>query len=242
MVQRFHGIDRHKNYSTVSVLDRDGQEVRFLRSCAMEDYLAELGAEDACGGVADHPEASCGSFYWADRQDARNMAKALWVFLVTGEFGIPTVYKPSEGIRTLRRLFTTYNLLNRQIRMLKNAIQAMLLDDGIVVTTSERSRLFTGRESVSDMIGERSLSPPILSAIEIQIDLLRRITESKVALAERIVVASAPLAEQVKLLVTILRDHSNHRRGVPGGHWRRAAVQESATHERLPWTGTTVSR
>ena len=40
-----------------------------------------------------------------DRQDARNMAKALWVFLVTGEIGIPTVYKPSETIRTLRRLF-----------------------------------------------------------------------------------------------------------------------------------------
>ena len=75
--------------------------------------------------------------------------------------------------------------------------------NGIVVTTSDRSRLFTGRESAADMIGERSLSPPILSAIEIQVDLQRRITESKVALAERIVVASAPLAEQIKLLVTI---------------------------------------
>ena len=131
------------------------------------------------------------------------MAKALWVFLVTGEFGIPTVYKPSETIRTLRRLFATYNLLNRQIRMLKNAIQAMLLDDGIVLTTSERSRLFTGRESVADMIGDRSLSPPIRSVIEIQVDLQRRLSESKDALAERIVVASAPLAEQIKLLVTI---------------------------------------
>jgi hypothetical protein len=30
------------------------------------------------------------------------MAKALWVFLVTGEFGIPTVHKPSETIRTRR--------------------------------------------------------------------------------------------------------------------------------------------
>jgi transposase len=79
----------------------------------------------------------------------------------------------------------------------------MLLDDGIVVSTSERSRLFNGRESVADVIGERSLSPPILSTIGIQVDLLRRITESKVALAERIVFASAPLAEQIKLLVTI---------------------------------------
>ena len=71
------------------------------------------------------------------------------------------------------------------------------------MSTSERSRLFNGRESVADVIGERSLSPPILSTIEIQVDLLRRITESEAALAERIVFASAPLAEQIKLLVTI---------------------------------------
>ena len=29
------------------------------------------------------------------------------------EFGIPTVHKPSETIRTLRRLFASYTLLNR---------------------------------------------------------------------------------------------------------------------------------
>ena len=43
MVTRFHGIDRHKKYSTVSVLDREGRGIRFLRSCQMEAYLAELG-------------------------------------------------------------------------------------------------------------------------------------------------------------------------------------------------------
>jgi transposase len=143
-------------YSTISVLDRDGKEIRFLRSCSLEDYLSSLGAEDAV-----ILEASCGCFYWADRieesgatrcvldprrfriiteswnkierQDARNMAKALWVFQVTGEFGIPTVYKRNETIRTLRRLFATYNLLHRQIRVLKNAIQAMLTDDGVIL-------------------------------------------------------------------------------------------------------------
>jgi hypothetical protein len=57
-------------------------------------------------------EASWGSLYWADRVEATG-ATALWVFLVTGEFGIPAVYKPSETIRTFRRLFAGYNLLNR---------------------------------------------------------------------------------------------------------------------------------
>jgi len=226
MVLRFHGIDRHKKFSTVSVLDRNGQEVRFLRSCAMQDYLVELGAEDAV-----ILEASCGCFFWADRieatgatcyvldprrfriitdswnktdrQDARNMAKALWVFLVTGEFGIPTVYKPSATIRTLRRLFATYNLLNRQIRMLKNAIQAMLTDDGVVLTSTQLSGLFTGRELVADALSESSILPTIVSAIEVQAALLQQVNESKAALAREIVVHSEPLAEQIELLVTI---------------------------------------
>lgn len=226
MFERFHGIDRHKKYSTVSVLDREGQEVRFLRSCAMEDYLNGLDSDDAVV-----MEASCGSFYWADRieeagatcyvldpmrfriitdswnktdrQDARNMAKALWVFLVTGEFGIPTVYKPSKTIRTLRRLFSTYNLMNRQIRMLKNALQAILLDDGVILTGTQLSRLFSGRESVTEILREQTLSPAIVSAIEIQAALLHQVKASKDALAGEIMVHSAPLAEQIVLLITI---------------------------------------
>jgi transposase len=226
MVTRFHGVDRHKKYSTVSVLDRDGKQVLFRRACALQDYVNELGSQDAVV-----LEASCGSFYWADRieatgaicyvldpmrfriitdswnstdrQDARNMAKALWVYLVTGEFGIPTVYKPSETIRTLRRLFATYNLLNRQIGMLKNAIQAMLLDDGVVLSGSQLSRLFAGREAVGELVNEHSLSMTIVSAIEIQTGLLWQVNESKEALARQIVVQSAPLSEQTALLVTI---------------------------------------
>ena len=180
----------------------------------MEAYLAELGPEDAIV-----VEASCGSFYWAnrveatgatcyvldpmrfriitdswnktDRQDARNMAKALWVFLVTDEFGIPTVYKPSETIRTLGRLFASYTLLNRQIRMLKNPIEAMLAEDGMTVSSTDRSRLFKGKESVSEILADHHLSEVIVEALQIQVDLLRRITESKEQLGRRIVEASA---------------------------------------------------
>lgn len=85
--------------------------------------------EASCGRfyLVDHVEATGATCYildpmrfriitdfWnkTDRQDARNMAKALWVLLVTGEFGIPTVYKPSETIRTLRRLFASLRRMN----------------------------------------------------------------------------------------------------------------------------------
>ena len=155
MISKFHGIDKHKKYSTISVLDRDGKEINFLnRCCNFESYVSELGSEDAV-----ILEASTGAFYWADmiekqgaicfilnpyrfkiikdswnktdKNDARNMVKALWVYLVTGEFGIPTVYKPEVVIRELRRLFTQFNLLNKQNTMLKNNIQSLLRDNGL---------------------------------------------------------------------------------------------------------------
>ena len=94
----------------------------------LKGYIGKLGAEHAV-----IVEASAGAFCWAnlvekqgtvcyvldpfkfkiirdswnktDKQDARNMAKALWAHLVTGEFGIPTVYKPTMEIRELRKLF-----------------------------------------------------------------------------------------------------------------------------------------
>ena len=125
MIERFHGIDQHKAYSTIAVLDRQGREIEFLTCYDLRAYVTKLEQTDAVV-----LEASCGAFWWADRieeqsaqchvlnlyrfriikdswnktdrQDARNMAKALWVYLVTGEFGIPTVHKPALVIRELR--------------------------------------------------------------------------------------------------------------------------------------------
>jgi transposase len=89
------------------------------------------------------------------------------------EFGIPTVYKPNETIRTLRRVFASYNLLNRQIRMLKNTIQATLTEGRVTLSSNERSRLFKGKESVCNILGVHRLSEVIVDALQIQVDLFR---------------------------------------------------------------------
>jgi len=47
-----------------------------------------------------------------DKKDSRNMTKALWVHIVTGEFGLPVVHKPNREVRELRRLFSVYESLN----------------------------------------------------------------------------------------------------------------------------------
>ena len=34
MIERFHGIDRHKKHFTSSVLGREGKEIEFVTKCA----------------------------------------------------------------------------------------------------------------------------------------------------------------------------------------------------------------
>ena len=132
MITKFHGIDKHKKYSTISVLNRKGEEVDFKQKCYdLKEYIENL----VCGDAVVI-ESSTGAFCWADqiesrgalcyvldtrkfkiireswnktdKQDCRNMVKALWVYEVTGEFGIPTVYKPDVIIRDLKKLFSKH--------------------------------------------------------------------------------------------------------------------------------------
>ena len=47
-MKRFHGIDRHKLYSTISVLNREGIEVEFHPMVKdSKNYVKKLGPDDA---------------------------------------------------------------------------------------------------------------------------------------------------------------------------------------------------
>jgi transposase len=124
------------------VLNREGLEEELLTvNGSLKNYLKTLGPEDAVV-----METGIGCFYWAnrieahgtkcfiidpyrfriikdswkktDKNDCRNMAKALWVHLITGEFGIPEVYKPSKVVQELRRLYSQYRNMNKYLNML----------------------------------------------------------------------------------------------------------------------------
>ena len=67
MIQKFHGLDRHKKHSTISVLNREGQEVEFVSKCYdLRGYIEQLGPEDAVV-----MEAATGAFFWADIVESR---------------------------------------------------------------------------------------------------------------------------------------------------------------------------
>jgi len=70
MIQRFHGLDRHKKHSTISVLNREGQEVEFVSKCPdLRSYIEQLGPEDAVV-----MEAATGAFFWADLVESTGAA------------------------------------------------------------------------------------------------------------------------------------------------------------------------
>jgi len=130
------------------------------------------------------------------------MAKALWVSLVTGEFGMPTVYKPSAAVRELRRLFSQYCLLNRQVRMLKNTIQAILDENGISLTYHQKTMLSSDSDA-KEILNACELSPASSLSIRINLEILWKVEEQKNNLKKEILLAGEPFAAEVKLLITI---------------------------------------
>ena len=226
MIERFHGIDRHKKHFTASVLDREGKEIEFVTKREdLRGYIEKLGAEDAV-----ILEASAGAFHWADlverqgstcyvldpfkfkiirdswnktdKQDARNMAKALWVYKVTAEFGIPTVYKPTMEIRELRKLFCQYRLFGRQMTMLKNNIQAIFTDNGVDLKSEEKAVVLSRKHGEKALAGYE-VSPASQVSLRLNLDLLWKLEDQKETIKKEILLAGEPFSYEVKLLITV---------------------------------------
>ena len=148
---RYHGVDLHKKYATISVRNEEGTEEKFVRAQAdIKGYVSSLGGEDVVV-----LEASAGALYWAekiqgqgascividayrfriirdswqktDKRDAANLSLALWLASRSWEMKLPEVWQPDPVVRELRRLFGMYDLLNRQVCQLKNEIHGVLL-------------------------------------------------------------------------------------------------------------------
>ncbi len=226
MIQRFHGLDIHKAFTTVSVVDNVGKEINFISRCKdLSKYISTLGSEDAVV-----LEASTGAFYWADqiesqgakcfiidpykfkiirdswkktdKHDARNMSYALWASMITDRFGLPTVYKPEMVIRELRRHFAAYELLNKQIRTNKNYIQSVLAENGIVLPRETLLALFysgSGKELLDKLV----LTDASLTCIETTIEILYLLKDKKEAIKQEIFLAGETLKEKIELLITI---------------------------------------
>jgi transposase len=222
----YHGVDLHKNYATISVRDESGREQSFARAGAeFPEYVSKLGGQDAVV-----LEASSGALYWAeriqkqgarcavidayrfriirdswqktDKRDAANLSLALWMASKNGELKLPEVWQPGLVIRELRRLFGMYELLNKQIRQLKNQIHGVLLDNGV------RDRALGKHLADSPVKAQELLKPLELSAasricLHTSLALLKTLQDQKQALKGEIFLAGRSLEAQVTLLISI---------------------------------------
>ena len=122
--------------------------------------------------------------------------------MVTEEFGIPTVYKPDAVIRELRKLFSQYILLNKQIRMLKNNIQAILADNGIALPKVEKNHLLSPKYGLA-VLEKLELSPASRFSVKVSLELLWKIEKAKEDINKEIILTGEPLQDDVELLITI---------------------------------------
>jgi len=118
------------------------------------------------------------------------------------EFKLPAVYKPSLVIRELRRLFAEYDLINRQVRQYKNIIQAHLTENGIVLSSAMKERLFNPKRGL-EVFETLNITHTTRICIIMNIYLLWNLNDQKELIKREILKAGFPLEDQVKLLITV---------------------------------------
>ena len=223
---KYHGMDLHKKYATISVRNEEGAEEKFVRAQAdIKGYVASLGSEDSVV-----LEASAGALYWAekiqsqgascvvidayrfriirdswqktDKRDAANLSLALWLASRSGEMKLPAVWQPGPVVREVRRYFGLYELLNKQIRQLKNVIHGMLLDNG-VRDRALGTRLADYPAKAEELLKTVELSAASRACILTSLALLASVQDQKETLKGEICQAGRPLEAEVKLLISI---------------------------------------
>jgi transposase len=226
MIERMHGIDRHKEYSAINVLNLKGEEITNIRRCYdLASYVEKLTPEDAVV-----LEASNGSFHWADKieergaqayivdprkfriikdswkktdtEDARNLAWGLWTHVTSSMHRLPLVVKTDFRNRELRRLFVQYRLLNEQLVRLKTIIQASLSDIGIVLTIGKKETLFHEKKGKT-FLQSLPTTPAVALSVGMNLDLVWLIEQNKENLKNEIIHTGAHLQNDVELLMSI---------------------------------------
>jgi transposase len=226
MITKIHAIDRHKRTSTISVINREGEEIDLIAHVSdLHEYIKKLGKEDAVIF-----EASNGTFYWADqieatgaecyiinpykfkiikeswkktdKIDARNMVQALWVYIITGKFNLPLVYNPGKDIRELRKLFAEYQMLNKHQVTYKNYIQALLSDDGVVLKEEKKEMLFNP-EQYETIINNLQITEATRMNLIINLKLLWVVLEAKEKIKETILYFGKIFEKEIDILLSI---------------------------------------
>ena len=228
MKERFHGIDFHKNYSTIQVLDRAGKPIELINKCKdLDKYIFSLDDKDAVAiemstgvfkvaGQIREQGAQCeivnpyrfkiitDSWKKTDKVDAMALAEGIWVHVTSERRSLPTVYTPQPTVLELRKLFSLYDLLTQTITQYKNNIRAAFRDARVELNEKQSAKLFKFTiDEVLTFLQSKGVSAAIITVVTTSLQLLAAATAQKEQLTDKIYETSRPLQEQVELLMSI---------------------------------------
>ena len=132
-----------------------------------------------------------------DKINARTFAETGKYHIETGGDFLPTVYIVDEPIRKLRSLFTTYNLITKEITMVKNRIHSLF-----------RQNLKSCGDPADKELLEMDLAAAALDAVyEVQVrvlaEVLKHLLEVKARIKREILLLGASFKEDLDILVSI---------------------------------------
>ena len=225
-LMRYHGVDLHKKYVTVSVRD-DAGSADYVhgagdgpRSLRREADRRGHGGVGSQRGALDWAEriaergARCvvidayrfriirDSWQRPDRHDAITFP---WRFgwretTVPGQASRGVATSPT--VRELRRLTGTYEILNKQIRQLKNLVHGVLLDNG-VREHAVGEKLVESPGHSAEVLASITLTPASRFCVQSALRQLLALGVEKDALQRRLYWTGRPLDSDVRLLMGI---------------------------------------
>lgn len=132
-----------------------------------------------------------------DKIDARKIADMGKYHVETGEDFLPEVYIVDEKIRQLRSLFTTYNLITKEITMTRNRIYSVFKQHLQPFTRHYIFRVLRYDLAAVDLAEEYQLQ------VQVLFDILACLEERKEVIKRKILLSGESFREDIDILVSI---------------------------------------
>ncbi len=133
-----------------------------------------------------------------DKVDAEKLARVIKTQVLSGEQQASSVMIPSHLVQNLRSLFSTYQLLRKQITATKNRIHSLLTQNLMPYT----KKYIFGKASRT-LLREVTVEPVLSYQINFLFDELEHLEWKTEQFVEKILVTAHPFMHEIELLTTM---------------------------------------
>jgi transposase len=224
----YYGVDLHKGSIMVASMENDGSGKRtrrislennglsvFLEMLGKDDYVA---VESTSGAFRFFDEVSklvkrcfvintwefdaiTKSTMKTDKRDAKKLVAYLHYMVTTNQEDlIPYIYVPTQVVRELRCLFSSYQLAVKELVMTKNRIRALFHEQGLTVILPEGG---LSAPAVKEIAGSQQFPLFIHAQIEAFANIMEVLEKSIENIADTILRVGSVFKKEIEILTSI---------------------------------------